>query len=73
MKINSKNSKHTFSLVKWAIVAVLGSGSAAPRVGYPVVSTNSCQTRNGSKMGTKDVSTYTVGMVWKWEWWQGSM
>ena len=63
MQINSKNSKHASSLVKWATVVILGSGFAAPWVSSPVVSMDSCQIENGSKMGMENVSTYTVEIV----------
>ena len=67
MQIN-KNSKHTSSPIEWSTVVVLGSVSIAPRVGSPVVSRDSCQMGNGSKMGTENVLTYTVGIVWQQEW-----
>ena len=46
------NNKHTSSPVKWATVAILRSGPAASWVGSLVVSTDSRQTGNESKMGT---------------------
>ena len=64
MQIN-KNSKHTSSPIEWATVDVLRSGSVARQFGSQVVSIDSCQTGNVSKMGTENVSTYTVGMVWQ--------
>ena len=60
-------------IVEWATVSILRNGFASPWVGSPVVPMDSCQTGNGSMMGTDDVSMYIVGMVWKHEGGKGGM
>ena len=58
-----KNKKYLFW--KWATVAVLGNGSAAPRFGSLVSSTNRFQMGEWIQMGTEWTQRTPWGMAWK--------
>ena len=47
--------------LKWATIAVLGSGSASPQFGSPISSTIGCQMGEMDPNGYRVNSTYTMG------------